>query len=60
MINWKKVIGYIICILVPLFVVGLMMIILSDGVGMILGGIAFWVVLAYFGKRLYDYIKENK
>lgn len=60
MFSWSKVIGYIVLILLPLFVAGLMMMILSDGVGMILGGIAFWGVCAYFGVRLYHYIKENK
>lgn len=55
-----KVILYILIVLIPLFIGGLMMIILADGAGMVFGGIVFWGVCIYFGIRLYHFIKENK
>jgi hypothetical protein len=55
-----KIILYILAVLFPLFITGLMLLITSDGVGMIFGGIIFWVVGVWFGVRLYHFIKENK
>lgn len=56
----KKTILYIFIVLIPLFIVGLMLIILSDGLGMIIGGIVFWLVDTWFAIRLFHFIKENK
>ncbi len=53
------IILYTILVIIPLFVLGLFLIILNDGIGMILGGIASWGVLIYFAKKLYDFISFN-
>lgn len=57
---YTKIILYILIILIPLTLAGVMMIALSDGAGMIIGGVAMLAVDVYFGVRLYGFIKENK
>lgn len=57
---YTKIILYILIILIPLTLAGVMMIALSDSAGMVIGGVAMLAVDVYFGVRLYGFIKENK
>lgn len=55
-----KILLSVLVVLIPVFIAGLMLIILSDGLGMILGGIAFWGADVWFAIRVFNFIKENK
>ena len=57
---YLKIVLYILIVLLPLAITGIMLIALSDGAGMIIGGLVALAVDVYFGVRLYGFIKENK
>lgn len=57
---YLKIVLYILIVLLPLTITGVMLIALSDGAGMIIGGLAVLAVDVYFGVRLYGFIQENK
>ncbi len=57
---WRNVIFYVLVVLIPPFIVGLMLIITADNGAMVVGGIIFWGIDGYFGFKMYHYIEENK